>query len=90
MISSPEDFAVWRDRTEGGVIRHFLPSWLSLRSTSTGDLAIGNEDDGVVYEVKVSLDGSEYGPLADLRQVNCRTGSAVSGSACSPHLLRKR
>ena len=88
MISSAEDLAIWRDRTEGEVVLPFLPAWVSLRSLSNGDLAIGSEADGIVYEVKVSRDVSED-EIADMLQVDRRTDSAVFGSACAPSVLRQ-
>ena len=52
MVSGPEVFDVWKDKQKGRVTTRYLPDRVAFRPTEDGDMKV--DEDGVVYEVKVS------------------------------------
>ncbi|CAK9784309.1 putative subunit of the Pan2p-Pan3p poly(A)-ribonuclease complex [Cutaneotrichosporon oleaginosum] len=52
MASSPEQQEVWRDRTEGGKPKRFLPQSVAFRRGPKGLIAENNGDTGIIYDVK--------------------------------------
>lgn len=53
MVSSSDQLDIWKDRTEGGKPKHFLPRYVAFRTGSKGELvAENNSDDGIVYDIK--------------------------------------
>jgi PAB-dependent poly(A)-specific ribonuclease subunit 2 len=52
MVSSSEQQEIWRDRTEGGKPKRFLPLSVAFRRGPKGLVAENNGETGIIYDVK--------------------------------------
>lgn len=52
MVSSPEQFEIWKDRHEGGKRKHYLPRRITFRPGTNGEVVVDESGEGIVYEVK--------------------------------------
>jgi len=52
MVSTPEQLEVWKDRTEAGKVRHYLPRQVSFHVGDTGEIVADESGQGITYEVK--------------------------------------
>ncbi|EKC98272.1 hypothetical protein A1Q2_07286 [Trichosporon asahii var. asahii CBS 8904] len=56
MVSTPEQLEVWKDRTEGGKVKHYLPPRVAFRTDERGEIVASADVEegkgGIVYEVK--------------------------------------
>ncbi|GMK57719.1 hypothetical protein CspeluHIS016_0405530 [Cutaneotrichosporon spelunceum] len=52
MVGSPEQQDIWRDRTEGGKPKRFLPLSVAFQQGPKGLMAENNGDTGIVYDIK--------------------------------------
>lgn len=55
MVSTPEQLEVWKNKTEGGRTKHYLPARVAFRTDDQGEFIADDgegTEGGIVYEVK--------------------------------------
>ncbi|BEJ17494.1 hypothetical protein CspHIS471_0608950 [Cutaneotrichosporon sp. HIS471] len=62
MVSTPEQLEIWRDRTEGGKPKRFLPLSVAFQEGPKGLVAENNGDSGIIYDVKSVVAQAQNAP----------------------------
>jgi PAB-dependent poly(A)-specific ribonuclease subunit 2 len=93
MVSTSEQLEVWKDRSDAGKIRHFLPSRVSFRAGEKGEVVTDDSGEGVTYEVKsvvVQVQTSPDSPAHLLSFSKSKIKPFVSADILQCRLLKTR